>query len=138
MQNNNENALLVEYQAAQDSAQHHDNQIWSASSVIWTGNLVLLGLVFSSALASTNPLPLMPVIGLGSLALSLNVLVLVAALQSNWVKRQKYERCKKIEEMFDLHQHIDLHYRPGVQTFLYVAVMVLFLVAWIAVLWAAL
>ena len=88
MQNSNRSALLVEYQAAQDSAQHHDNQMWSASSVIWGGNLVLLGLVFSSGLASTNPIPLIPVIGLGLLALALNVLVWVAALQSNSVKSQ--------------------------------------------------
>jgi len=33
--------LLVEYQAAQESAQHHDNLIWTVTALIWGGMFVL-------------------------------------------------------------------------------------------------
>ena len=34
---------IAEYKATQDSAQHHDNLLWYVSSIVWGGNLVLLG-----------------------------------------------------------------------------------------------
>ena len=34
---------IAEYKAAQDSAQHHDNLLWYVSSIVWGGNLILLG-----------------------------------------------------------------------------------------------
>ena len=37
--------LLVEYQAAQESAQHHDNLVWTVTALIWGGMLVLLEMV---------------------------------------------------------------------------------------------
>ena len=41
-------ALLVEYEKAQDSAQHHDTLVWTVVSFIFSGMLVLLGFVVSS------------------------------------------------------------------------------------------
>lgn len=41
-------ALLVEYQAAQDSAQHHDLLVWNITSILWASSLVLLGLVLTA------------------------------------------------------------------------------------------
>ena len=37
--------LLVEYQAAQSSAQHHDQLVWTVTSIVWGSNLVLLGVI---------------------------------------------------------------------------------------------
>ena len=34
---------IAEYKATQDSAQHHDNLLWYVSSIVWGGNLILLG-----------------------------------------------------------------------------------------------
>jgi len=36
-------ALLVEYQAAQGSAEHHDNLVWTVTSTMWGASLILLG-----------------------------------------------------------------------------------------------
>ena len=33
-------SLLVEYQAAQDSAQHHDSLVWTTTGIIWGAGLV--------------------------------------------------------------------------------------------------
>ena len=41
--------LLVEYQAAQTSAEHHDGLIWSISGVVWAASLVLLGILLAQA-----------------------------------------------------------------------------------------
>lgn len=38
-------ALLVEYQAAQDSAHHHDNMLWSTTSIMWGASLLVIGFV---------------------------------------------------------------------------------------------
>ena len=43
-----EQALLVEYEKAQDSAQHHDGIVWSVISMTWAAEMVLLGFVVSS------------------------------------------------------------------------------------------
>jgi hypothetical protein len=40
--------LLVEYGKAQDSAEHHDNLVWSIASLNWVGSAVLLGFVFGT------------------------------------------------------------------------------------------
>lgn len=36
-------ALLVEYQKTQDSAQHHDVLVWSITSLNWIGSALLMG-----------------------------------------------------------------------------------------------
>jgi hypothetical protein len=41
-------ALLVEYDKAQDSAQHHDSLVWTSVSFIFGGMLVLLRFVLNS------------------------------------------------------------------------------------------
>jgi hypothetical protein len=40
-------ALLVEYQKAQDSAEHHDGRIANVTS-LWVGTAVLMGFVLSA------------------------------------------------------------------------------------------
>jgi hypothetical protein len=41
-------ALFLEYDKAQDSAQHHDTLLWTSVSFIFGGMLVLLGFVLNS------------------------------------------------------------------------------------------
>jgi len=101
-------ALLVEYQAAQASAEHHDNLIWTATNVIWGASLILLGFILQSV-TNNGPRPL--IIVLCILGLFLNIFVWISALQYNSVKNQKYRRCKEIEERLGLRQHRDLRYR---------------------------
>ncbi len=131
----NSDVFLVEYQKAQDSAEHHDSLVWTVTSIIWTGNLVLLGFVLSSlAKPNTQRLLTVPCI-LGAV---LVICVFILAVSFGWVKRQKYQRCKSLEERWDFQQHRQLRYPKRLQTILYIIVTLAFLVIWgvvISVVW---
>ena len=127
-------ALLVEYQAAQESAQHHDNLVWTVTALIWGGMLVLFGFVLGN-LDNVNLrfiLILLSIIGV-----ALTIVALVFTLQYNSVMRQKYQRCKTIERLFGMRQHNDLKYSSKVQKIIYKIITVLFLIAWFTVFWLA-
>ncbi len=95
----------VEYQQAQDSAQHHDNLVWTTTSIIWAGNLVLLGLILglivkdnnvdttSQVFSSLRPLFII----LGALGILLSLFVWSMQLQFGKIRNFKYKRCKEIE-----------------------------------------
>jgi hypothetical protein len=125
-------ALLVEYQAAQDSAQHHDNLLYTVTSLMWGASLLLLGFILEK-LTDTTLRPL--ITALCVLGLVLNVTVWIFALQFNSVKRQKYARCKELEKQLNLSQHRNLRYASGSQRVLYAIVMLIFIFTWILVLW---
>jgi hypothetical protein len=126
----NREALLVEYQASQDSAQHHDQLVWSITSILWASSLVLLGLVLT---AMRQPGLQCPLTIVGSLAIVLNLYLWLCAWQMRNVKVQKYRRCVAIEKQLGLVQHTELHYPRGIQTAGYAVVMILFLVVWAVV-----
>ncbi|MHB9003917.1 MAG: hypothetical protein ACYC6C_07610 [Coriobacteriia bacterium] len=116
--------LLVEYQAAQESAQHHDHLVASWTSIVWSAVVVLLGLAVPVVAGGRLPV-LMTLVAV--LAILLLLWVLVFALMFGSVKRQKYERCKQIESELGLHQHTDLNYPRCVQSVLYVVMTLLFI-----------
>ena len=124
--------LLVEYQSAQESAQHHDNLVWTVTSIIWGGMLVLLGLVLGNLDNSKLRLILF---SLSILGIVLTIAVWIFALQLNSVKRQKYQRCKDLEKLLHMFQHTELKYCSGLQRIIYGIVTILFIIAWIVVLW---
>ena len=122
-------ALLVEYQAAQDSAQFHDGLLWTISSIMWGGSLVLLGFLSTNHGSVTSTL-LFEV--LASLGLLLNLSVWVIAWQLRRIKKHKYDRCKAIEnEVGTLGQHKTLNHLRGMQMSLYSFITLLFCVAWV-------
>jgi hypothetical protein len=123
--------LLVEYQAAQDSAQHHDNLVWTTTGIIWGSSLVLLGFVLANL--TTSPLKLV-ITALSALGLLLCAFVWTAAVQFGSVKSQKYNRCKEIEQLLGLKQHSELQYKSRAQRTLYAVTMSAFVVTWIVVL----
>jgi len=125
-------ALLVEYQAAQNSAQHHDILLYTTTSVMWGASLILLGFILNN-LANTALRPLITLLSI--LGLVLCVTVWIFALQFNSIKRQKYRRCKKIEEILNLSQHRTLRYASRSQRFLYGIIMLIFISTWIFILW---
>jgi hypothetical protein len=86
--------LLAEYQAAQASAQHHDNLVWTLTGIIWGGMLVLFGFVLGN-LDSVNLRLILTLLSI--LGITLTVAVWLFTLQLNSIKRQKYQRCKTIE-----------------------------------------
>ncbi|KQC13169.1 MAG: hypothetical protein APR63_09290 [Desulfuromonas sp. SDB] len=94
--------LLTEYQQAQNSAQHHDNLQWTSMSIMTTAIIVLLGFAFSQIDHSTNKffVALASEIGI--------ILILITGLlvkMSNRAKKEKYDRCKQIEDQLGMRQH---------------------------------
>jgi uncharacterized membrane protein len=128
-------SLLVEYQAAQDSAQHHDNQVWTTTGIIWGAGLILIGFVVQSIGDARLKLP---VVAVCILAILMLIYLWVMAFQLNSVKNQKYTRCKEIESILNLEQHTRLRYKKRSGRFFYSLVMVVFIGTWISVLITAL
>jgi hypothetical protein len=123
--------LRVEYQAAQDSAQHHDNISWTVTSIIWGGSLVLLGFT----LDHLNEPSLRPVITvLCVLGISLNTFSWRIFYQFNYLKRQKYNRCKEIEKILYMKQHNSTEWPSGSLRILYHILVWMFVIAWLLVL----
>ena len=123
--------LLVEYQSAQESAQHHDNLVWTVTSIIWGGMLVLFGFVLGN-LDKANLRHVLTLLSI--LGIVLTIAVWGFALQLGDVRRQKYIRCKTIEELFGMCQHRELKYAKGSQGLVYGIVMMLFIIVWLIVL----
>lgn len=130
----NKEVLLLEYQAAQESAQHHDNLVWTVTALIWGGMLVLFGFVLGNLDNASLRLIL---ILLSIIGIVLTIAVLVFTLQYNSVTRQKYQRCKTIELLLGMRQHTELKYTPGLQKIIYNIITVLFVIAWFTVFWLA-
>jgi hypothetical protein len=129
--------LQLEYEKAQDSAEHHDRLLWYVTSIVWTGNLIVLGQI---ANLTEIQLTRIPVILVSVLALVLNLFLWAASYQFRLIKKQKYGFCKQLEkdkvrEM--LGQHTNVRYPPGVMWTLYSFVTILFLVVWLAILFIA-
>jgi len=124
--------LLAEYQAAQASAQHHDNLVWTLTSIIWGGMLVLFGFVLGN-LDSVNLRLILTLLSI--LGITMTVAVWLFTLQLNSIKRQKYQRCKTIETSLGMLQHRELKYSSKLQRIIYSIITILFVIAWLSVLW---
>lgn len=125
-----DDALLVEYQTAQDSAQHHDNMIWSATSIVWAASLVLLGFVLENFEKKLNLI----IMAVAVLAMVMLGYIWYASRVFGAVKNQKYARCKKIEQLLGLQQHASVRMPKHVQRVLYGIVMGLFIATWFGIL----
>jgi hypothetical protein len=106
--------LLVEYQKAQDSAEHHDRLVWTVTSLNWVGSAVLMGFVLSALGSDRAPsgsykAALIAISGIG---IVLSCLVWRWARQFRRFKNVKYARCKEIEVLFDMEQHSKFSWRP--------------------------
>lgn len=123
-------ALLVEYQAAQDSAQHHDALVWTTTGIIWGAGLVLIGFVIQNM---NDPHLKLSIIATCVLAILLLVYLWVMALQLGSVKNQKYARCKEIESIFSFTQHSKLRYAKNSGRIFYGVVMVVFITTWVII-----
>ena len=121
--------LDVEYQAAQASAEHHDQLAWTLYSILWGASLVLLGFALSSSDDLKFPLLLTVVALLGVILI---ICVWVAAADLNSIKRQKYKRCKALEPDLGFEQHSKLVYTGRISTITAV-INVLIIVTWLAV-----
>jgi hypothetical protein len=125
--------LLVEYQKAQDSAEHHDNLVGSVTS-LWLGSAIFIGFVLTglgSGDAAHYKSVLYPVIALG---VFLTVLVWTWAKRAGETKVQKYGRCKEIERTLGMKQHLRVGEARSWQDPAYATLLGLLLFAWVALL----
>jgi NhaP-type Na+/H+ or K+/H+ antiporter len=123
--------LRAEYAVAQDSAQHHDNQVWTVTSIMWGASFVMMGFILP-VLKEARLGPLLVL--LASLGITLTTHVWVFALQLNALKGRKYMRCRIIEEALGMAQHRSVNWVPRSQSYLYGMLMLFFLGAWIVIL----
>jgi len=121
----NKDILLVEYQKAQDSAEHHDKLVWTTTSIILSGMLILIGFILEN-LFKTPRIPILFFTGILGISLAIFLIVLQKGFRE--IKRQKYNRCKEIEQELGMEQHVKLKYEEGKQTSLYQKVLVVFII----------
>jgi hypothetical protein len=121
---------LMEYQMAQESAQHHDNLVWTVSTLTWGVSSVLLGFVLNNVEENTLNYVILLFCLIG---IFLIICSWMFARQFRNIRNQKYRRCKVLERELGFLQHTKTEHPVGSQSFWYSGVMVLFLVTWGAV-----
>ncbi|MCX6579101.1 MAG: hypothetical protein NT166_02835 [Candidatus Aminicenantes bacterium] len=124
-----EKILLEEYKAAQDSAQHHDTLVWTVTSIFWAANIILVGTVLTAI--NQYKLKCLPFV-LSFLGICLCLSVCAFTGQFNYIMRQKYIRCKKIEGELGMKQHRKLKYLRG-QKKIYKFIMNIFIAIWVGI-----
>jgi hypothetical protein len=123
-------ALLVEYEKTQDSAQHHDSLGWTSVSFVFGGMLVLLGFALDSMENQKSQEVLLFV---GWLGIALTIAAVVVALQFNSITRFKYNRCREIESQIGAQQHQKVPHIPGSQRIILVIIALGFIAVWLKV-----
>lgn len=122
--------LLTEYKAAQASAEHHDRLVWTVTSIVWAGNLALIGFILKNPMTGWS--------GIISLFLcAIGILITQFAWNAQgefrYARNLKYSRCKEIEKILGMNHHLALEWKTKSQTDKYSLIMKLFLVAWVCV-----
>ena len=128
-------ALLVEYQKAQDSAEHHDGRVANVTT-LWVGTAVLMGFVLS-ALTTKGAVRdhWLVLVLLGAIGIFLTYTAWRWSERANALKRQKYDRCVEIEEKLGLWQHRDVKKPSRWQSeWAYRGLIFLFIAGWIGLL----
>ena len=125
--------LLVEYQKAQDSAEHHDGLVWNITSLNWIGSAVLMGFVINGIDGNPTVEHKIGLLSIAAVGILLACLVWRWARQLRRAKVAKYRRCQEIEKELGMTQHTALQYSPGSQTRDYALLMSVFLTAWVVV-----
>ena len=123
--------LLVEYKAAQSSAEHHDRLVWTVSSIMWAGSLALMGIILKSY--STGLWNGISKIFLCFLGFRLTRFVMDCQGGFRHLKNQKYRRCIEIEEDLGMSHHRASKWEKGSQTRAFNSIMNLFLIGWVLV-----
>lgn len=127
MSEERQRALLVEYTAAQNSAQHHDSLVWTTVGLVLSAELILLGFVIQNF---NNPQVSWIIILASALALILLVFLLITYSYLRSVRNQKYRRCKELEEELNLQQHRKLVYKERVGKKSLITVLCSFICIW--------
>jgi len=92
--------LIAEYAAAQNSAQHHELLGWQSRSILWTASMLLFG---PAAARGLEPV-VVSLLAFAGLCLLISPLIWNEHLGQ--IKNLKYERCRAIEAVLGMQQHI--------------------------------
>ncbi len=122
-------SLTAEYQAAQDSAQHHDSLIWTTTGILWGASLVLMGFLMNAPSVLHELVKWVPWVGIG-------LIVVMAVCCCLWggVVRQKYRYCKKLESRLGLGQHTTLRHPSYSMRILYTCLSAGLITLWLILL----
>lgn len=133
--------ILLEYELAQQSAEHHDTLLWEVTAIIWSANTLMLGFAFETSSSSPQGIVFAGAI----LGIFLSAFAHLHVRISGWVKRQKYAICHVIERELALshRQHLEMletyplgHRRlAGIQTKVHLFLTICFILAWAYVAW---
>ena len=128
-----ENKFLTEYAKAQDSAEHHDTLIWTATGVACAANIALLIFVIRKDALLNYPIT-STLLGVLGMLLIVSVWLVANALIE--LKKKKYDRCKDLEKKLGFCQHLDTqeYYPVGRQRRFYNLSMAIILVVWVVIL----
>jgi len=126
--------LLVEYQKAQDSAEHHDGRVSNVTN-LWVGTAVLMGFVLSALTSKHGAHDHWWVLMLlGGVGIALTLMAWAWSERANKLKRQKYARCKELERELGMRQHLDVDNPPWWHDQGYRLVVLLFVAGWVGLL----
>ncbi len=128
-------ALLAEYDKAQDSAQHHDTLAWNVSSLNWIGNAVLVGIVISELPKAHVFLHKFTLFFISVVGIVITMFIWEWRKIYHKIINAKYDRCKEIEKRLGMKQHTNLLYKKGKMTRMYFILMILFLCVWFPLLY---
>lgn len=125
----NETVLLVEYEKAQDSAEHHDQLLWAVVGLLATGLATLLTIP-----PGHRPPPndsvwerfYPPVAGI-----TLSLLLFYFIHSFRFFRDEKYKRCKAIEGILRMEQHSKLKPQKLKQIWVVYGLSGIFLLVWI-------
>jgi hypothetical protein len=127
-------ALLVEYQKAQDSAEHHDDRVHNVTT-LWVGTAVLMGFVLNALTTEGAAHDHWWVLVLiAAIGIFLTVMAWLWSERANALKRLKYARCKELERELGLHQHREVGDPWRGQDWAYRALVGFFVAGWLGLL----
>ncbi len=130
------NILLVEYQKAQDSAEHFDTVSWAIKSVLWAGNLVLLGFALDQLvkICTTTEHAVQ-----SALVTTVSLIGIMAAIAAYLWSRQcsraigyKYCLCKRIESRIGMEHHQKTPWKRGLGSLLTTGATWVLVLTWAA------
>lgn len=121
--------LLVEYQSAQNSAQHHDSLIWNVTNIFLAASLVLFGFILASFDNHNIDKCILEI--LSYFGIFVIIYAYSCALHLACIRDQKYERCKEIEKIIGFKQHSELKHWKCFHKIANTIISMIFIIIWV-------
>jgi hypothetical protein len=123
--------LLIEYQCAQDSAQHHDALVWTSINTLLGASLILFGFVINDLRDVAGQRIVIVMLSLLGILIDIFVFMCVESMAK--LKGFKYKRCKEIEAVFGFKQHTEVKWKARYQRNALNILLGCFIFAWMVI-----